>query len=147
MQLHFLGRCVRLRRACRLARGRPFPPGRLFGVGWSGVDLFFVLSGFLITGILYDARRSRSYFRNFYARRFLRIFPLYYAFLAFSLLILPNFHRLAGPAGVNQLRDSQVWYWTYMGEHRVSDEHFHRTFLSLMANSGRSRVEEQFYWL
>jgi len=57
-----------------------------FRLGWSGVDLFFVLSGCLIGGILLDHRNRQSYFKPFYGRRVHRIFPLYYLWIAIFLL-------------------------------------------------------------
>lgn len=64
----------------------------VFTWGWVGVNIFFVLSGFLITGILVDSLHRQSYFRDFYIRRTLRIFPLYYAIWLLFLLATPLLH-------------------------------------------------------
>ena len=77
--------------------------------GWVGVQLFFVLSGFLITGILLDDRGEPRAIRVFYIRRFLRIFPLYYAFLILYFLVLPPFFPV-----LKRPVSETVWYWLYL---------------------------------
>lgn len=87
-------------------------PSRLFYIGASGVDFFFVLSGFLITGILVDAKtRTGSYFGRFYFRRGLRIFPLYFAMLVLVLFIIPG---VSGDREfIQQIRGDRTHLWLY----------------------------------
>jgi peptidoglycan/LPS O-acetylase OafA/YrhL len=81
----------------------------IFASGWMGVDLFFVLSGFLITGILLDAKGSDGFFRNFYARRCLRIWPLYYALILFMFVAVP----LLRPAQGAMIFERSSPWWAY----------------------------------
>ena len=101
---------------------------KLFSGGWVGVDLFFVLSGYLITGILFDAKGAddegegrraspRRYFGAFYGRRALRIFPLYYGALALLFVVVPAALSLAGrapSAEYAELVRTQGWFWSYL---------------------------------
>jgi peptidoglycan/LPS O-acetylase OafA/YrhL len=81
-------------------------------MGWIGVQLFFVISGFLITGLLLDGRGAPRQLRNFYMRRMLRIFPLYYTFLLVAFILLPAFNL--SPGWLQTSQTHQVWYWTYL---------------------------------
>jgi peptidoglycan/LPS O-acetylase OafA/YrhL len=83
--------------------------GRL---GWTGVDLFFVLSGFLIGGILLDHRNAENYFRTFYTRRFFRIVPIYTAILTAIFIIYLATQRFPG-AKIAWIFEKRVPWFTY----------------------------------
>ena len=109
-------------------------------LGWSGVDLFFVLSGFLITGILIETRACANYYSSFYARRVLRIVPLYLVavFLCFrvALPLARSFGRDLDPGG-----SLEPWYWLHVSNWRSAfggDVEPLSHFWSLS-------IEEQFY--
>jgi peptidoglycan/LPS O-acetylase OafA/YrhL len=113
---------------------------KLFELGWCGVVLFFVLSGFLITGILVDSRTSPHYFSTFYARRFLRIFPLYYGYLALTFVGLRIFQAAAG--GINPLAHiSPWWYVGYLQNFRPNTS----IVDPFLGHLWSLAVEEQFY--
>lgn len=85
-----------------------------FRFGWLGVDLFFVLSGFLITDILLKSRDNKFYFRNFYIRRVLRIFPLYYLVLFLFFSLSPILFKQKGAETVfSYYQNNSAWFWTY----------------------------------
>jgi peptidoglycan/LPS O-acetylase OafA/YrhL len=107
--------------------------------GVYGVDLFFVLSGFLITGILLRAREGERYFTNFYMRRALRIFPLYFGVLGLYFVILPTLGlSIAGP----ETTHSQFWLWTYLSNFPYSSVQF-----GDLTHFWTLSVEEHFYLL
>src|SRR5687767_5633954 len=114
---------------------------RVAAAGWIGVDLFFVLSGFLITGILYDAKGSPHYFRNFYIRRTLRIFPLYYGALILFLVIFPLLWPNHG--GLRSMQNDGWWYWTYLSNLKIARDGWPQ--FGAIGHFWSLAVEEQFY--
>jgi len=109
--------------------------------GWSGVDLFFVLSGFLITGILYDARTTASPFKNFYARRALRIFPLQFGVL---LLVFGVLARIR-PANCLVTAGGGLWLWLSMSN--IPTAVAGKVLYGAFSHFWSLAVEEQFYLL
>ncbi len=110
--------------------------------GWMGVDLFLVLSGFLITGILLDTRQSANFFRAFYARRTLRIFPLYYGVLLLLLLLSPLL-RHTWWAFLLPAQQALPLFFLYL-QNWVSPIH-HGFYLGVLGPLWTLAIEEQFY--
>lgn len=113
--------------------------------GWTGVDLFFALSGFLITGILYDSLGEPHYFRNFYIRRSLRIFPLYWGLwlvLVLFMLVKSQFQLpyLAWPAYVGNYLGSLAL------RRGIDHEHFSILPAAIYIAHERLRIQVAPYW-
>lgn len=107
--------------------------------GVFGVDLFFVLSGFLITGILLDTKGDSNYLKNFYARRFLRLFPVYYGYLLALVTAVPLVHYVLR-SSMPDYKGPLWWYLTYLANWKPgsANDAYLGQFWSLA-------VEEQFY--
>ncbi len=112
-----------------------------FFFGWLGVDLFFVLSGFLITDILLNTLDKPHFLRNFYMRRILRIFPLFYLALLVCLFILPNIKSLN--LDVSYYTSNQFWLWTYLQNWLFVFNEPHGD--KILLHTWSLAVEEQFY--
>jgi peptidoglycan/LPS O-acetylase OafA/YrhL len=109
--------------------------------GWTGVQLFFVLSGFLITGILLDTKEAPNHYRSFFARRALRIFPVYYLTLLVVLVLLPLFGVKKYVPGLSL--EEQLPFWLYYANWVApfGPPQYALSHLWSLA------IEEQFYWI
>lgn len=116
-------------------------PSQLFLIGTAGVDFFFVLSGFLITGLLLDAKEnSDHYYGRFYTRRALRIFPLYFASLFLFLVMLPS---LGNTKVVDTLDGSSLHLWIYTTNLAVAWKN--EWCFGCLNHFWSLAIEEQFY--
>ncbi|MCB0100557.1 MAG: acyltransferase [Anaerolineales bacterium] len=107
--------------------------------GWVGVDIFFTLSGFLITSILLRSKTDEHYFKNFYVRRALRIFPLYYAAILFVLFLAPKVEE----EFTNQLNVTLPIILLYQQNWALLFKDFHIT--QYLGITWSLAIEEQFY--
>jgi peptidoglycan/LPS O-acetylase OafA/YrhL len=119
-----------------------FALDRIVQAGWCGVDVFFVLSGYLITTILLRSRARPAYFRSFYVRRVLRIFPTYDGALAFWLLVGPALWPDLG-ALLGESRAQPGWLLTFTSNLALS-AHAVGTF-GVLDILWSVAIEEQFY--
>jgi len=107
--------------------------------GWAGVNLFFVLSGFLITSILLGSRENPQYFRNFYGRRILRIWPVYVLVLLVVYLEAPWFIGLP----IGRAIVTAPW-WAYI---LFIQNLFHLSLPPAIGPTWSLAIEEQYYFL
>ena len=112
-------------------------------LGWIGVDLFFVISGFLIAGILLDTRDEPDALKNFYARRVLRIFPLFYLFVGGMLLSFPILTGGFEHSAYLQKSGSPLWYLLQLGN--IPEGVLGRDPPYWLAPVWSLAIEEQFY--
>jgi peptidoglycan/LPS O-acetylase OafA/YrhL len=112
-------------------------------LGWSGVDLFFVLSGFLIGGILVDARESESFYSTFYARRAFRILPIYFLILALGMVLSQlAMHGSVLARGFSIQPAPWAYYFTFTQNFFFSR---HGDMIWYLQVTWSLAVEEQFY--
>jgi len=116
-----------------------WPIALIAHAGWIGVQLFFVLSGFLITRNLLDTRGDEHYLRYFYLRRVLRIFPLYFLTLFVGLVLLPQVITLSPEALASH--QNQIWLWTFLSNWAQP----YGADVSGFSHFWSLAVEEQFY--
>jgi peptidoglycan/LPS O-acetylase OafA/YrhL len=122
---------------------------RSFAMGWTALDLFFVLSGFLIGGILMDARESPSYYKTFYARRVFRIVPVYFAWVLLYILVAGFASGLVVQLSNSGLRpplDFSIWSH-FLFLQNSFDFHYRGLAGAWFGHLWSLAVEEQFYLL
>jgi len=107
--------------------------------GWAGVNLFFVLSGFLITSILLESRDKEKYFRNFYARRALRIWPVY---LLLLILVYLNAPWFIGPTILEAIKTAPWWAYLLFIQNL-----FHLAIPPALGPTWSLAIEEQYYFV
>lgn len=109
-----------------------------FSGSWVFMEMFFVMSGFLITGILLDSKHKKHYYKGFILRRVFRVFPLYYLCLLILFFAVP-----ASWADLSYYKSHQVWFWTYLENWLYSVDGWPQ--VKALHHFWSLAIEEQFY--